>query len=272
MADLWDARMAVPMPELPEVHEYRVVARRALHRRIERVDAPDAWFLKGGLVAEHLDQVLTGTTFVADRRIGKLLLLDTDAGAVLGLRFGMAGRLLVDGRAGIERLAYASARDEAAWDRFAVHFADGGDLRLRDPRRLGGVHLDPDESRLGVDAMTVTAAQLGALLRGSSAPLKARLMDQSRIAGLGNLLTDETLWRAGLDPARPSGSLSGPERRRLHRHLRRTLAELSARGGSHTGDLHVARRRGANCPRDGAPLERRTVGGRTTYSCPVHQR
>ena len=97
-------------------------------------------------------------------------------------------------------------------------------------------------------------------------------MDQQRIAGLGNLLTDEVLWRAGLDPARPAGSLEAGERKRLHRHLRKTIDDLLAGGGSHTGRLQVARVRGGRCPKDGAELERRTVGGRTTYSCPVHQR
>ena len=96
-------------------------------------------------------------------------------------------------------------------------------------------------------------------------------MDQHRVAGLGNLLVDEVLWRAGLDPARPAGSLDPPERKRLHRHLRRTVADLVARGGSHLGRLQVARVRGGRCPKDGAELERRTVGGRTTYSCPMHQ-
>jgi formamidopyrimidine-DNA glycosylase len=96
-------------------------------------------------------------------------------------------------------------------------------------------------------------------------------MDQRRVAGLGNLLADETLWRAGLDPARPAGSLSTGERRRLHRQIRSTVAQLEARGGSHMGDLQLARVRGGQCPKDGAELARRTVGGRTTYSCPVHQ-
>ena len=110
------------------------------------------------------------------------------------------------------------------------------------------------------------------MLAGSEAPLKARLMDQARVAGLGNLLTDEILWRAGLDPARPAGSLSPAELRRLHRHLRTTLVELGERGGSHMGDLQTMRSRDGVCPRDGAALLRRTIGGRTTYSCPVHQR
>jgi formamidopyrimidine-DNA glycosylase len=218
-----------------------------------------------------VESVLPGLRFTAARRRGKLLLLDTDGGHVVGLRFGMSGRLLVDGRAAIDDFAYASMRDEPAWDRFSLTFDDGGDLRMRDPRRLGGVALDPDESRLGEDALTVTRARLRDVLV-SDAPLKARLMDQARLAGVGNLLADEALWRSGLDPARPARSLSDAEVRRLHRHLVATIAELSDRGGSHTGDLMPQRVPGGVCPRDGAPLLRRQVGGRTTFSCPKHQR
>ena len=260
------------MPELLEVERYRRLAATTLGRTIERVDAPDAWFLKGGLVAADLTDALVGRAFVADRRIGKLLLLDVGGGATLGLRFGMTGRLVVDGAAAIDRLEYASGRADPSWDRFGLRFAGGGWLVLSDPRRLGGVELDPDEGRLGIDAFEVTAAGLRRVLEGSGAPLKARLLDQSRLAGIGNLLADEMLWRAGLEPARPAGSLTPAEVRRLHRHLRSTLQELDARGGSHTGDLQAMRSPEGRCPRDGARLLRRTVGGRTTYSCPVHQR
>lgn len=252
---------------------YRQTALRALDREIVAVHAPDAWYLKRGLTAPVVVAALTGRRLVAARRIGKEVLLDTsDEGPVLGLHFGMSGKLLVDGRAAIEKLEYVSGNERPAWDRFGLRFADGGDLVMRDARRLGAVELDPDEGRWGVDAGSVRPAQLRAVLAGSTAPLKARLMDQSRLAGIGNLLVDETLWRAGLDPAREAGSLDAAELRRLHRHLRLTLDELMARGGSHTGDLHHARERGSVCPRDGAPLLRRTVGGRTTYSCPKHQR
>lgn len=236
------------------------------------MDAPDAWYLKQGLSATALSAALTGRRFTAARRIGKLLLLDTSDGPTLGLRFGMTGRLLVDGAAGIQQLEYSSMREEQTWDRLRLVFADGGDLRIRDPRRLGGVYLDPDESRLGVDAAQVTVAGLRRALVGSGAPLKARLMDQSRLAGVGNLTADEVLYRSGLDPARSAGSLSAVEIRRLHRHLRRTIDDLMAGGGSHTGTLQELRRRGGCCPRDGTPLLRRTVGGRTTWSCPLHQR
>lgn len=260
------------MPELPEVEAYRQLAVAALHRPVAEVEAPDAWFLKGGADAAAMAAALTGRTFTDARRLGKLLLLDTsDGGPVLGLRFGMTGRLVVDGRAGVDRLLYSSDAGRSAWDRFSVRFADGGHLRVHDPRRLGGVFLDPDEGRLGADVLTVTPAGLRDALGRSTAPLKARLMDQAHLAGVGNLVADETLWRAGLDPRRPAGSLTAAELRRLHRHLRAAVSDLITRGGSHSGDLMPARRPGGACPRDGTPLTRATVGGRTTWWCPSHQ-
>lgn len=254
-----------------EVELYRQVAHLAVGRTITRVDAPDAWYVKGGASPRQVRAALRGRTVVGTRRIGKLLLVDTD-GPTVGLRFGMTGRLVVDGRAPIERLEYSSGRDDPAWVRFGLGFDGTGDLRMVDPRRLGGVELDPDESRLGVDALGVRRAQLRDLLARSRAPIKAWLLDQGHVAGVGNLLADEILWRAGIDPSRTASSLTAPEVRRLHARLVGTITELTLRGGSHTGDLQVARVRGATCPRDGTPLQRRTVGGRTTYSCPRHQR
>ncbi len=259
------------MPEMLEVEIYRRAAATKLGRRIVGIDAPDAWYLKGGIDAGSVITVLVGETVIDDRRRGKLLLLDT-TGPTIGLRFGMTGVLDVDGADAIDALEYASHRRDPAWERFVLHFEDGGALRMRDPRRLGGVELNPDEQRLGPDAAEVTLRQLTALLADSNAPLKARLMDQARLAGLGNLLTDETLWRAGFDPARAAGSLSHDEVVTLRRVMRHTLRVLGARGGSHLGDLQDSRSRQGNCPADGSPLLRRTIGGRTTYSCPLHQR
>jgi len=261
------------VPELPEVEAYRRLAERALHRHISGVEAPDGWYLKRGLDAEVVRAALAGRSFTAARRIGKLLLLDiSDDGPVLGLRFGMTGRLLVDGAAGVDKLLYSSTQELERFDRFLVRFADGGDLRMRDPRRLGGVELDPDEHRLGPDALDLGAAALRDALAGSEAPLKARLMDQARVAGVGNLIADEALWRAGLAPTRPAGSLTPAEVRRLHKHLVGTVRDLIERGGSHTGDFLPARVPGGTCPRDGTPLRRGQVGGRTTFWCPRHQR
>ncbi|TMM19870.1 MAG: formamidopyrimidine-DNA glycosylase [Actinobacteria bacterium] len=269
------------MPELAEVEAYRRLAETATGRAVATVDTPDDWYLKGGVDRAALTAALGGRTFTAARRIGKLLLLDTDtpeagrgpvSGPTLGLRFGMTGRLLVDDRLGVDRLAYSSDQYKPEWIRFSIGFADGGRMAVLDPRRLGGVFLDPDEDALGPDAASVGLAALRGALGTSRAPLKARLMDQAHLAGVGNLIADEVLWRAGLDPRRPAGSLTPAETRRLHRHLRGVVDDLLGRGGSHMGDLLEARLPGGRCPRDGAPLTRGQVGGRTTWWCPRHQR
>lgn len=251
----------------------RLLEARALGRTVARVDAPDPWFVKRGATPAMLRSALRARTLSAARRIGKQLLVDTDdgAGPTLGLHLGMSGRIVIDGDEAGDPLIYASNRDVPEWRRFRLHFTDGGALWLRDPRRLGAVELDPDESRFGPDASKLSVAALRDVVRRSRAPVKAVLMDQSRIAGLGNLLTDEALWRAGLDPARPANALDDDEITTLHRAVRTTLRVLGARGGSHTGELMEARVRGGRCPRDGAELLRRQVAGRTTYSCPRHQ-
>ncbi len=265
------------MPEILEVETARVLIEgRALGRPIAAVVAPDTWYLKRGLTPIGVKAALIGGHIARARRRGKLLLLDmggerSECAQVLGLHLGMSGRVLIDGEAAGDPLLYASNRENPQWHRFTIEFADGGHLVMRDPRRLGAVELDPDEERLGVDAFDLTLAELRSVVSRSRAPLKAVLMDQARIAGLGNLLVDETLWRAGLDPARPADALDAGEQVRLRRTIGNVLRVLGRRGGSHTGDLMPARLPGGHCPKDGAPLERRTVGGRTTYSCPIHQ-
>src|SRR5262245_23727600 len=253
-----------------EVETYRRQGEGVVGRTVAHVDVPDAWYVKRSSPAEVVAAV-TGRTIDGVRRIGKLLVLDLDDGTRLGLRFGMSGRLIVDGGAAIDRLQYASGRNNPAWDRFGLRFTDGGDLRIRDPRRLGGIELEPDEGRLGVDAAQARLRDVEAALRGSRAPLKARLLDQARVAGIGNLMADEILFAAGLDPARPAGDLTATELRRLHRAIGRVIRELTARGGSHTGDVRQAAALDGLCPRDVAALQVRRIGGRTTVSCPVHQ-
>lgn len=257
------------MPEILEVERYARLAARTVGRRIAQVDTPDAWYLKHGADAHAVQSVATGAVVGGVRRIGKLLLLDLVERPALGLRFGMTGRLFVDDIAGVDELEYGSSRVEPAWERFRMVFTDDSRLVMHDPRRLGGVEIAPDESRLGPDALRLTRDELAAALRAGRGPLKARLMDQSRVAGMGNLLTDETLWRARLSPTRSAGDLSDDEITLLHASMREVLHELGERGGSHTGDLQVARTRGATCPRCGAPMLWQTTGGRSTYWCPA---
>jgi len=204
------------------------------------------------------------------RRIGKLMLIDSSTTA-LGVRFGMTGRIIVDGAAPIDHLEYSSRRSDSAWIRFALGFSDGGSLAINDPRRLGGIELDPDEGRLGPDATSLADhAALADRLTGRRA-VKAVLLDQRRVAGLGNLLVDEILWRSGIAPTRPVDELSVDDIGHLRGRIIDTIDDLRVRGGSHTGDLQESRMPGAACPRDGTPIRHETVAGRSTYWCPQHQ-
>ncbi|HTU39351.1 MAG TPA: DNA-formamidopyrimidine glycosylase family protein [Acidimicrobiales bacterium] len=263
------------MPEILEVELYRALAEQALDRPIERVWMVDSRYGRGGTTAPRLRTALVGRTFTEARRRGKLMLLDTDGGPTLGLRFGMTGGLVVDGHEALDRLRYGPGVFGEKWVRARVTFEDGGTLLMHDPRRFGSLELAPDETRLGPDALTVSRRDLAAAMaigprHGSAAPLKARLMDQERLAGVGNLLADEILWRARLAPGRRT-PLSDEELAELHTALRSTLRRLSRRGGSHMGELMAERHDDGHCPLDGTPLVREVVGGRTTYWCPAHQ-
>ena len=205
------------------------------------------------------------------RRLGKQLLLDTD-GPTLGVHFGMTGRIVVDDVAAIDQLEYGSGRDEPRWDRFRITLADGGSMRVNDPRRWSRVTLDPDISGLGPDLLEVTYDQLRIAVSGGSRPIKALLLDQHVVAGLGNLCVDEVLWHARIAPAHPAGELTGGEVAALHRCMRQHLPVMLDRGGSHRGEVSPAFRAALpSCPQDGAALVRDKVGGRTTVWCPVHQ-
>lgn len=261
------------MPELPEVERARAtIEAGALGRRVVAVDDTDTWECRPHQPGD-IEDALVGRELTAAHRIGKSMWCETSAkrrrggsGPTLGIHLGMSGRMVV--AAGASR---ARSERTRKWNRFTITFADGGQLRLHDKRRLGRVRLDPDLDALGPDAERVGLYELQERVGRGRAPLKARLLDQSVLAGIGNLLADETLWQAGLSPQRPSGELTLGELDDLHGALQRAIRSAIQRGGVHTGELIRHRRRDGHCPRCGAELSRATVGGRTTYWCPVEQ-
>ncbi len=194
----------------------------------------------------------------------------------------MSGRVLISGPDGNTTEGgdwlggrYGDDAEVAArkpvWDRFTVVFEDGGTLRLFDKRRLGRIRLDPDLGRLGPDAELVGATEFAERMGRSKAPVKARLLDQSVIAGVGNLLADETLWQAHISPRRPAAELSEAELATLHRALHEATKAAIRHGGVHTGTIIEFRGAGRHCPRCGSEMTRATVGGRTTWWCPKEQ-
>jgi formamidopyrimidine-DNA glycosylase len=257
------------VPELPDVEHFRrAFADVAEGRRVDRVLVTDPGILRNVDAAE-LDRELRGHRFGTPERRGKWLIAGTDGPALL-LHFGMTGDLTgAPGPAGRHR-----------HDRVIV-VLDRGELRYRNMRKLGGVWLasTPDEvdellAGLGPDALEVGRAGFLALLEGRRGRVKAALMDQSLLAGIGNLLADEALWRARIHPARRIEDLETEERVILFRALRAVIRDTVDRypDGFETRWTRVRGRPDARCPRCRTELARTVVAARTTYFCPSCQR
>jgi len=260
------------VPEILEVESYRSLADRVVGASITKGWA-DAYAAKKLGSTSTWPRAVKGLTITGTSRRGKLMLLTT-SGPTLGVRFGMTGVLLIDDTAGIEGLFYGPHEYKEEWIRAGLALDDGRRLLLHDPRRLARVEIEPDLDDLGPDALRLTRREFDAMItieRGDGPALKARLLDQSRVAGIGNLLADEMMFRAALDPRTPVGRLNAADRDKLFAALKLTLRTLQRRGGSHTGDHMVARFPGGLCPRDGGTMLSATIGGRTTYWCSVHQ-
>jgi formamidopyrimidine-DNA glycosylase len=257
------------VPEGLEAEIWRTGLTAMLGRRITRVWVDDR-VAPPGFVHE-----VTGSSVAAIRRVGKVVLIDTD-GPTIGLHFGMTGRVVIDGDAPIDQLEYASGQDRPEWDRLRL-FTNGARavaaVRLNDPRRLGRISIDPDLAHLGVDMFDLSVMSQENALKGRRIAIKTALLDQTALAGLGNLCADEVLWWAGIDPHRPASSLDSDEMKRLAEMVRRRLPIMLRRGGSTTGVLSPEVR--AACPpceRDGHPLRRDLIASRTAVWCPGHQR
>jgi formamidopyrimidine-DNA glycosylase len=260
------------MPEILEIESYRQLADHTVGATITKGWA-DMYAAKKLPSVGAWAKVVKGLRITGTSRRGKLLLIET-SGPQLGMRFGMTGVLLLDSEVGIEGLFYGPHTFKKDWVRGGLELRDGRRLLLHDPRRLGRFEIEPDLDDLGPDALTLTKKEFAAAMtiaRGGGAAIKARLLDQSIIAGIGNLLGDEMLFRAGIDPNTPTGHLTQTQRDDLFVSLRATLKQLQKRGGSHMGNHMPARTPGGMCPLDGGPMRISVIGGRTTYWCGKHQ-
>ena len=268
------------MPELPEVESARaVIERNGLRRRIADVDDSDTYVCRPHVPGE-IRHALLGGELITAMRHGKSMWCQTGPASeavTLGIHLGMSGKIVIADADGTEVDGgdyWEGGRrpGDYRWARFTVTFDDDGRMMLVDPRRLGRIRLDPPVEQLGPDAQRITSAQFrAALAAGTSAPVKARIMDQRRIAGIGNLLADEILWRARIHPARAASSLTTPEQSRLIRASRDAIRTALREGGVHALTIIPRRRRGGTCPRDHAPMNTGTVGGRTSWWCSVEQ-
>ncbi len=269
------------MPELPEVELYRrFFARHALRRRIASVSCPDP-LVVGTLGRADLGRALTGRAFGSTRRHGKYLFAEASGTAAKGgspevwvvFHFGMTG-------------SFDTLRPgdpDPAFTRVSFRFRDGGALAFVCPRRFGRVAWvrRPEDliasRRLGPDPLDQAFGRDGLrrALASRCGAIKALLLDQTAVAGVGNLYADEALFQSGIHPRRDAVTLQPSDWSRLGRALDRILrTAVRARGAGRSlprGWLFARRLEGEPCPRCGAALASAVVGGRTTCFCPRHQ-
>jgi formamidopyrimidine-DNA glycosylase len=257
------------VPELPDVEHFtRTFATSAVGKRVEEVLVTDPGILRN-VTAPELDRTLRGRRFQEPERRGKWLIASTDGPALL-LHFGMTGDL-----------RWASEPEGRHRHDRVILLLDDGELRYRNMRKLGGVWLaaGPGEvdgllGHLGPDALGVRRKEFLERLGKRRGRVKAILLDQSFVAGIGNLVADEALWRARIHPGRRIEGLSSDERAVLFRELRWVLRHEVDRAAerSRTRWTTVRGRSGGRCPRCRTELVRTVVAGRTTYLCPSCQR
>lgn len=246
------------MPELPEVETIvRGLAAALPGRRIVRV--------------EGRDLAIEGRVIHAVRRHGKYIVLDLDGG-MLAIHLRMTGKLMVDGLV-------------TKWTRVVFHL-DAGTLVFEDIRRFGTMTLLEDLPSNGPDALAVPEQEFVQMFRGRRGRIKPLLLNQRFVSGLGNIYTDESLFRAGIHPRAQAARLSRPRLRKLHAAIHDVLTEAIAAGGSSisdyvsaTGDRgsfqvsHAVYGRAEKpCPRCGTLIRRIVLGQRGTHYCSTCQR
>ena len=293
------------MPELPEVETVRLglapvmegatIEKAAVNRPDLRIPFPPRFAAR-----------LTGRRILSLGRRAKYLLADLDDHNVLVMHLGMSGSFRIEAEHG-EKIAgqyYHARTAHRAHDHVVVDLSSGAHVVFNDPRRFGFMDLVPraglEETSyfrgMGIEPLgnALSGAMLAELFAGRAAPLKAMLLDQRRIAGLGNIYVCEAMWRAKLSPTLPAGKLAVKSKKArasadtLAEAIRDVLAEAIAAGGSSLRDhrradgelgmfqhnFAVYDREGEPCPRrDCSGVIRRMVqSGRSTFYCPVCQR
>lgn len=279
------------MPELPEVE----TVRRGLQPHLEGRRIARLVLNRDGLrwkFPPDLVQTATGATVTGLRRRSKYVLLDLDREASILIHLGMSGRMLIEG-AGVGDFH----RDPSILprhDHVVFETDEGTRITLNDARRFGMVDLirgsSPLLDVLGPEPLEddFTGAVLAAAFEGRRAPVKAALLDQGVVAGLGNIYVSESLHRAGIDPRRAAGRIGRARLDALASHIKDVLSEAIAAGGSSlrdhrqaTGELgyfqhsfRVYDREGAPCPRPGCTgtIHRIVQSGRSSFWCPSCQR
>jgi formamidopyrimidine-DNA glycosylase len=280
--------MELSMPELPEVETVRgILEREVAGRAIQGATWRDFPGVTGAIAPDAFRALTTGRTLKLPERRGKYILLPLDDDGALLVHLRMTGRLLVT----------PTGAPPARFEHLALHLDNDRDLRFADQRKFGRVlHLPEVDARAALSAALgpeplerdFTSAYLFQRTRGRTAPIKAFLLDQRHVAGLGNIYVDEALFQSRIHPLTPAGVLSDRQAVSLVRSIRRVLRSAIANqgttfstfenpygeGGSNADFLSVygRARQGLPCVRCRTPLEWFKLSGRGTSYCPSCQR
>jgi formamidopyrimidine-DNA glycosylase len=260
------------MPELPEVETFRrYLDNTSLHQRITNVEVPDAYVFKR-VSALELTRRLKGRRFEKSHRHGKHLFVRVSDELWLRLHFGMTGSL--------EYLKNEEVASKTA--RVIFRFANGCRLAFDDQRKFGEVELieGVDEflrtRRLGRDALEISLSLFKAIVGKHRGAVKAILLNQQLIAGIGNLYADEILFHARVHPATEAAKLSDKDLGRLFRATRYVLEKAIALKTDFNrlpkSWLLTRRGKGGRCPHCGRALKSATIGGRTAWFCAHRQK
>lgn len=265
------------MPELPEVEARRTVAEQYLvGKTLRGATAARDPIVFDGVSPGRVERYLRGRTVRGVGRKGKHLWLELDRRPWLTLHFGMGGGFT----------AYRDARERPRFWKLEFRSEDGTRLAMTNPRRLGRIRLlqdpltEPPLSLLGPDPLEgmPSAQELALALAGRKAPIKAVLLDQGFLAGIGNWIADEVLYQARIAPVRPALSLTPAETMRLRARILAVIRKAVEVGADDAffprGWLfHVRWGKDPNArTRDGKPLSFTVVGGRTTAWVPAVQK
>ena len=267
------------MPEMPEVETVKnELMPHILGHKITDVTLFWERMVQNPSVEDFRSRLIGQEITGLDRR-GKYLFIELSSGEVLVIHLRMSGSLLL------------SDRSDGRFTRAIIHLDNGTKLYFRDPRKFGVIWVAGDKSvvdaKLGPELLEpgFSVEALTQLLHNRIAPIKALLIDQAFVAGIGNMYADETLFAARIHPLRPGGSLSGYEIKQLHQAIREVLVSAIGnkgasvvnyyRPGGELGTAHynfkVAHGRGKYCPNCGTPVQRIKVRNRGTYFCPKCQ-
>ena len=270
------------MPELPEVETVaNGVDARVRGQRVERVwtsGKPQTFKSSEAEIAE----TLTGAKIERVRRVGKTIVIDLErkgGAAQFLVHLGMTGRLLVS-QAVVPLPLHTHA---------VLSLGDGREVRFVDPRRFGRLSVVTEVGGYagpGAEPTTISVEEFSKLFKGRKLAIKAALLNQSILHGVGNIYADESLFRAGIRPRKQAGRLTKAELARLHASLQQVLKHAIELGGSSVSDYvdadgvrgffqlehKVYGRTGEDCRDCGAGLKKIVVGGRTTVYCPTCQR